>query len=204
MQHSNQIWLALFICRTGPDSLEFTYMSPDREITAQSERELLERAALLRARTLVDRTRSLYRELEQRTGVPVQVHRALGCIAGDPGIQSSQLALQLGMQRSTVSHLLKTLAAKGWIDRRRSDSDQRSVHLHVTASGRGIVGATSGRVVGVLQRAVQSLSDVQLAELDRSLAALLQQIEKPAPEPVNAARRGRASAGTPRKKQRQV
>lgn len=153
-----------------------------------AEREQLERAALLLARTLVDRTRALYRELERRTGAPVQAHRALVCIADSPGIQSSRLADQLGMQRSAVSHLLRTLSANGWIERRRSGEDQRSVHLSVTASGRAIVGASAGRMVGVLQRAVEGLDDTQLTELARSLQALIGHIEVPE---VVAARTGR-------------
>ncbi|MEO8313651.1 MAG: MarR family transcriptional regulator [Pseudomonadota bacterium] len=140
-----------------------------------------EQSALLLARTLVDRTHSLYRELEQRTGAPVQAHRALARVAADPGIQSSQLASSLGMQRSAVSHLLRTLSDQGWIDRSRSGGDQRSVHLFVTAAGNGILGATTGRMVGVLQHAVEQLDNTQLLELERSLDALLQHIEAPAP-----------------------
>ena len=52
--------------------------------TSRAQRE---HAALLLARTLVDRARALYRELEQRTGAPVQAHRALAVIAAEPGIQ---------------------------------------------------------------------------------------------------------------------
>jgi DNA-binding MarR family transcriptional regulator len=115
------------------------------------------------------------------TGAPVQAHRALACIADEPGIQSSQLAQAMGMQRSAVSHLLKSLSVHGWVERRREGDDQRSVHLYVTAAGRGIVGATAGRIVGVLQRAVQQLDDGQLIELDRSLNALLRHVEAPAP-----------------------
>lgn len=140
-----------------------------------------EHSALLLARTLVDRARALYRELEHRTGAPVQAHRALAVIAAEPGIQSSRLANALGMQRSAVSHLLRTLSLQGWIERRRSGDDQRSVHLFVTTAGRGILGATAGRMVGVLQHAVEQLGDERLAELERSLGALLEHIEPPAP-----------------------
>lgn len=153
-----------------------------------------EHAALLLARTLVDRARALYRELEQRTGAPVQAHRALAVIAAEPGIQSSRLASSLGMQRSALSHLLRTLAEHGWIERRRSGDDQRSVHLYVTAAGRGILGATAGRMVGVLQHAVEQLDDVRLAELERSLGALLQYIEPPAPGMGKTPRRRRRQA----------
>ena len=135
-------------------------------------RQELERSALLLARLLVDNTRGLYRELEKRTGAPVQMHRALACVAGAPGIQASRLAAELGMQRSAVSHLLRSLEERGWVLRRRDTEDQRAVHLYVTPAGRAVVKATSGKVVGVLQRAVQSLDDRELRELERSLAAL--------------------------------
>lgn len=160
----------------------------NRTESGTAQRELQERASLLLARALVDRTRALYRELEQRTGAPVQVHRALACIAAAPGIPASHLASELGMQRSAVSHLLKALVTRGWIERRRADDDQRSVHLYVTAAGRGIVGATSGRVVGILQRAVQKLGDDELAQLEHSLGALLQHVDKPAPQLVRPKR----------------
>ncbi|MEO8307842.1 MAG: MarR family transcriptional regulator [Pseudomonadota bacterium] len=165
--------------------------------TGTRSRAKREQAALLLARTLVDRTRSLYRELEQSTGAPVQAHRALAGIAAEPGIQSSQLANLLGMQRSAVSHLLKTLAQQGWIERRRSGDDQRSVHLFVTQTGNGVVGSTAGRVVGVLQSAVEQLDNTQLAELERSLQALLPYIAPPAPG-MRPASRGRPARTTTR------
>ena len=153
-----------------------------------ASRAALERDALVRARQLVDRMRALYRELESRTGAPVVMHRALACIAAEPGIPASRLASALGLQRSTMSHVLKGLAANGWVERRRSESDQRSVRLHITSAGRSIMQATTGRVSGVLQRAVRGLEEQQLVELDRSLQALLQSIE--APQPGNRNRQG--------------
>jgi len=156
----------------------------------------LERDALMRARQLVDHMRALYRELESRTGTPVVMHRALAAIAAEPGIPASQLAAALGLQRSTMSHVLKALATNKWIDRRRSDADQRSVRLHVTPAGRSIMHATTGRVAGVLQRAVRQLEEQQLAELDRSLQALLGHIDPSQPTLVPAGRsRGSRTRG---------
>jgi DNA-binding MarR family transcriptional regulator len=143
---------------------------------ADDSRALVERDALLRARELVDRMRSLYRELESRTGASVVMHRALAVVATEPGIPASRLASALGLQRSTMSHVLKALALKKWIERRRSDEDQRSVRLHVTAAGRSVLQGTAGRVAGVLQRAVRQLDEQQLRQLDHSLEALLRNI----------------------------
>ena len=111
-------------------------------------RGALERDALLSARALVDRMRTLYRELERMTDAPITVHRALACIGEEPGIPASRLASRLGMQRPAVSHVLKRLAARGWIERRRHEGDQRSVQIHPTADGQQILRATSGRAVG--------------------------------------------------------
>lgn len=181
-------------CSTRVDYLRFALMAQSNRSPSRTRAER-EQTALLLARTLVDRTRTLYRELEQRTGAPVQAHRALAGISAAPGIQSSQLAQSLGMERSALSHLLRALSNQGWIERRRSADDQRSVHLFVTAAGNGILGATAGRMAGVLRRAVERLDSATLAELERSLQALLSHIEAPSPGMGAVARKRRSPAG---------
>lgn len=138
-----------------------------------SRRSKLEREALLAARDLVDRMRRLYQELERATDAPISVHRALACIAESPGLAASQLATRLGMQRPAVSHVLKGLVARGWIERRRHEGDQRSIQIHPTAQGRQILRATGGRAVGTLQRAVRELKTGELEQLANGLASLL-------------------------------
>jgi DNA-binding MarR family transcriptional regulator len=144
-----------------------------RSIAGPTGRSALERDALLSARALVDRMRTLYRDLERMTEAPITVHRALTCIGEEPGIPASRLATRLGMQRPAVSHVLKGLAARGWIERRRHEGDQRSVQIHPTADGLQILRATSGRAMGTLQRAVRGLSTRELRQLAEGLAALL-------------------------------
>jgi len=97
-----------------------------------------------------------------------------------------------------MSHVLKALALKKWIERRRSDEDQRSVRVYVTATGRSMLQATAGRVAGVLQRAVKQLDERQLRELDQSLEALLGQMAPAKPVAVRASRqRVMRGGGTP-------
>lgn len=162
-------------------------------------RGALERDALLSARSLVDRMRALYRELERMTDAPITVHRALACIGEEPGIPASRLAARLGMQRPAVSHVLKGLVARGWIERRRHEGDQRSVQIHPTAEGQQILRATSGRAVGTLQRAVRSLNPRQLQQLAGGLSALLARLpDAPPSQPrARAVATGR-TASTPR------
>ncbi len=136
-------------------------------------RAALERRALLAARELVDRMRSLYRELEQLTGAPIGLHRALVCIGDEPGLTASRLAARLGMRRPAVSQTLKSLTLRGWIERRRSDLDQRAVQIHPTAAGRQVLRATAGRATFTLQRAVCQLPQGQLEQLAGSVELLL-------------------------------
>ncbi len=149
-----------------------------------TRRAVLERQALLAARTLVDRMRDIYRELERMTGAPITMYRALACIGENPGLPASQLATRLGMQRPAVSHVLKGLSERGWIERRRSDGDQRSVRISPTPMGQQILRATGGRAVGTLQRAVHGLSTRQLGQLAGGLESLLALLPEPVPTPA--------------------
>ena len=160
-------------------------------------RAALENRALLASRTLVDRMRSLYRELEQLTGAPIGLHRALVCIGDDPGLQASRLASRLGMQRPAVSQILKNLTMRGWIERRRSDQDQRAIQIHPTAAGRQILKATAGRAVFTLQKAVCRLPQSELAQLAASVELLLKLL--PAPSSPDAIHPSRQRTGAARK-----
>ena len=132
----------------------------------------LEREALLAARALVDRMRDLYRELERMTDAPITMHRALACIGENPGLPASQLATRLGMQRPAVSHVLKSLSDRGWIERQRREGDQRSIRISPTPEGLQILRATGGRAVGTLQRAVRSIVPDQGVECAGGLCLL--------------------------------
>jgi DNA-binding MarR family transcriptional regulator len=156
--------------------------------TKSDARAALENRALLAARSLVDRMRTLYRELEQMTGAPITLHRALVCIGNEPGLPASKLAQSLGMQRPAVSQVHKSLTQRGWIERRRSERDQRAVQIFPTAEGRQILQATAGRAVFTLQRAVCSLPEQQLEQLIQSVEQLLTQLPEQSPVAAPARR----------------
>lgn len=138
-----------------------------------SIRQDRERIVLLAARSLVDRMRRLYRELEQMTGAPISMHRALTAIGEHPGIQASHLAVALGMNRPAVSQVVTAMVERGWIERIRPASDQRAVQLFPTSIGLKVLKATAGRAVATLQRSVRELDDVDLHRLELALPALL-------------------------------
>ncbi|HEX6396376.1 MAG TPA: MarR family transcriptional regulator [Steroidobacteraceae bacterium] len=163
--------------------------------TTKKTRAALENRALLAARELIDRMRALYRELEQLTGAPIGLHRALVCIGNEPGLQASRLALRLGMQRPAVSQVLKSLTLRGWIERRRSDTDQRAIQIHPTAAGRQLLRATAGRAVFTLQRAVCQLPQPDLERLASSVELLLDLLPEAGSAVAPASRRHRRKPG---------
>jgi DNA-binding MarR family transcriptional regulator len=155
------------------------------------DRPELERQALIAARTLVDRMTVLYRDLERMTDAPIALHRALSAIGADPGVPASRLAELLGIRRPAVSHVLKALAGRGWIERVRSTEDQRSVRVYVTAAGQAILKVTSGKAVGTLQRSVRRLSDDELAGLAAGLAGVLRHLPEAHRTPLRPRRSAR-------------
>ncbi len=144
------------------------------------ERRELERAGLIAARAFIEDMRSRYRDLEKLTGASISIHRALACVAAQPGISASAVASTLGMKRPALSHILKGLAERGWIERLRAPADHRTVQLHLSVTGKQTVEATAGRAVGTLQRAIGRLSVQEVASLSSGLTALLRELP-PAP-----------------------
>ena len=91
----------------------------------------------------------------------------------------AQLAAAVGMHRPALSQVLKGLVERGWVERVRSESDQRSVRVHLTASGRQVLAATAGRAVGTLQRAVRQLSSAELKGLAAGIEKILLCLREP-------------------------
>lgn len=90
-------------------------------------------------------------------------------IASTHGIKVSQLATALSIHRSTCSNMLDKLEEKGLISRDRSKTDQRTVHLYVTALGFDLLKKAPIPHQGQLSSALKRLSPQQLIDLDNSL-----------------------------------
>jgi MarR family transcriptional regulator, organic hydroperoxide resistance regulator len=94
-------------------------------------------------------------------------------INGTPGIKVSELATALTIHPSTCSNMLDKLEQQGLINRDRSSSDQRTVHLSLTEQGRSLLSQAPQPAQGELSRALQRLSDDHLATLHNGLDGLV-------------------------------
>jgi DNA-binding MarR family transcriptional regulator len=60
-------------------------------------------------------------------------------VAPDDGVALTWLAGHLGLPKSTTSVLVKSLAARGYVERARDPADERRLAIRLTAKGRGTV-----------------------------------------------------------------
>lgn len=94
-------------------------------------------------------------------------------VAVNPGLKVSQLALALSIHPSTCSNMLDKLEQLGLISRDRSKTDQRTVHLNATESGRELLAKAPSPPQGMLSDALGRLNEEQLAELESGLGELI-------------------------------
>lgn len=86
-------------------------------------------------------------------------------VARVPGISAGDLADVLHIDPSTLTGILKRLAARGALSRRADPTDRRRITLALTPAGRKLDRRTAGTVEAGVRRALGSLpaADVQAA-----------------------------------------
>ena len=91
-----------------------------------------------------------------------------------PGIKVSQLASALAIHPSTCSNMLDKLEEDGFVNKMRSKTDQRAVHITLTDNGNSILKKAPKPAQGELSGALEKLSDDKLLLLDQGLGELVQ------------------------------
>ena len=91
----------------------------------------------------------------------------------NPGVTVSELAVLLSIHRSTCSNMLDKLEDQDLIYRNRSKTDQRTVQLHITDTGRSTLANAPSPPEGKLSSSLSKLTEAQLANLDKGLSDLI-------------------------------
>jgi DNA-binding MarR family transcriptional regulator len=117
--------------------------------------------------------RQHYRIVERKTGISGAQLWALAQVADHPGIRVGDLAHALAIHQSTASNLLRDLEAAGLLARRKVREDKRSVRLHATPAGIGVLKRAPRPLIGVLQQALADLPSANLDSMHRQLAHLI-------------------------------
>ena len=119
-----------------------------------------------------------YQDVEKVTGVSGAQLWALAHVAASPGAGVGALAQALAVHQSTASNLLRDLAARGLVMRRRGGADQRNVQLFATAKGARVLRRAPRPRIGVLQQALADLPARRLVRLNRELDQLLSAMQR--------------------------
>jgi len=127
---------------------------------------------LRRFRQIFNAVKSHFQQLEKRSGLGGAKIWALSVIEQHPGIGTGALAQAMDIHQSTTSNLVKLLIAHELVQARKSDSDRRSVQLHILPAGKKILKSVPGPFIGVLPDALERLDTATLKHLNRDLSRL--------------------------------
>jgi len=96
----------------------------------------------------------------------------LRTLAQSGGATPGALAAELGLARSTVSNLVKTMAASGLVDRSLSDSDGRSTVLSPSPAALALLDRYDRASATLLDEVFDRLSADERARIDGALPVL--------------------------------
>jgi DNA-binding MarR family transcriptional regulator len=116
----------------------------------------------------------LWRALHRGDDPDLSQHelQVLHHVPADRPVTLSDLAGHLGIPRSTCSEMVKSLAGRGFIHRRRDPSDDRRVQLSLTSAGAERVGSDTVLEPAGLARALAGLESGERQSLLRLLEKL--------------------------------
>jgi len=116
----------------------------------------------------------LQRPYTTACGMPVTTSEAhaLMELAGHDGIRQSDLALRLGLEKSSVSRLIRQLEARSWVHRVPDPRDGRAVKLGLTSSGVRAAERLAGATARKFQRLLDEIPHDEREGVLRALSAL--------------------------------
>lgn len=95
-----------------------------------------------------------------------------------PGLRVGDVSQRLAIHQTTTSNLVDALVKKGYVTKTRDTEDQRVVKLALSEKGEAVINRAPTPARGLLPESLQKLDAKQLRDLNKSLQALLDVIER--------------------------
>ena len=124
-------------------------------------------------RLIYGSVRHHFRQVEETCGVSGSQLWLLHEVQSAPGIGVSDLAHRLSIHQTTCSQLVEKLVAHGYVEKTRSEQDQRRVGLTVTRSAAKVLKDAPGPAEGLIPEALMGLSESTLESLSTNLGKLI-------------------------------
>ena len=132
------------------------------------EEEMAAWLPLMRVLTLLPQ--QLDRQLREQAGINHMYYMIMVLLSAQPEREMtlSSLAQGVGMIPSRLTHALTSLEGRGWVERKRCETDRRVQYARLTDSGlRALEQAAPGHVAEVRRTVIDRLSRRDLADLRR-------------------------------------
>jgi MarR family transcriptional regulator, organic hydroperoxide resistance regulator len=126
---------------------------------------------------LRDNARRILSDLTARLethGITLPQYFVLRELWQEEGLTQREVANKVGVLEPTMVTTLDALERSNMIQRVRSKTDRRKTHVQLTPAGRTMRDTLHGYAEAVLERALNGVSDAEIAELRR----ILQQIKR--------------------------
>ena len=111
-----------------------------------------------------------YKPMLDELGITYPQYLMLAALAENNDLTIGAIAARLGLESSTVTPPVKRLEQAGFVQRKRSTTDERQVTVHLTASGRSLL--TKCKCLGDTLAENSGMSEAQLATLNRQIQKL--------------------------------
>lgn len=113
----------------------------------------------------------------QFSDVSLKEMHTLDIIGKHPEVTPSDIAKELLLTLGTVTTSLNKLERKGYIERHRSATDRRVVHITLTSKGRLLYRLHHKFHKNMVMRIIEDMDDTEMAALERGLINLHQFLE---------------------------
>lgn len=123
----------------------------------------------------------LFQGVMSGTVTPRQL-AVLVTVADNEGLSQTGVVERTGIDRSTLADIVRRLAKRGLIQRRRSRGDARAYVLKLTEEGERSLKAAEPLARRVDARVLNALPGARREEFMTSLQAIVSQLEKMAPD----------------------
>lgn len=124
--------------------------------------------SLYMANIAINRT---YKPMLDAMGITYPQYLVLNALAENDGLTVGAIADRLALESSTVTPPVKRLEQAGLVERRRSTTDERQVHVWLTEAGRALV--RESRCLGETLTARSGMTPEQLQAFNRQVLTFL-------------------------------
>lgn len=109
--------------------------------------------------------------------VSIKEMHTMDVIGANPGATPSHVARELMVTLGTVTTSLNNLERKGYIERQRSQTDRRVVHLNLTSKGRLLYRLHTRFHRRLVERIIKGMSEEEVVVMGKGLQNLYHFLE---------------------------